>query len=171
MSAFSPIPEETIYFTMERSAFSSSYTFNTCPIMIMIDGRQCNIGTLFNCVPAQFTVIFKVLGRFWKWLQECWMSCCGRRATLNTFGGRQMTIWEITIEQNKDVPAQIFSSNYPPWFWGRNQSDSEICKVDLTDNLPSWRSHGPIAQRSSTLLLGTHSPGKFISNQLQHTCL
>ncbi len=29
----------------------------------------------------------------------------------------------------------------------------------------------PLNQRSSTLLLGTHSPGKFISNRLQHTCL
>lgn len=106
MSAFSPIPEETIYFTMERCAFSSSVTFNKSGTIIMID-----IGTLFNCVPAQFSDIFKVLGGIWKWLQECWMSCCGRRATLNTFGGRQMTIWEITIEQNKDVPAQIFSSN------------------------------------------------------------
>ncbi len=28
-----------------------------------------------------------------------------------------------------------------------------------------------VYQRSSTLLLGTHSPGKFISNRLQHTCL
>ncbi len=30
---------------------------------------------------------------------------------------------------------------------------------------------GCLRQRSSTLLLGTHSPGKFISNRLQHTCL
>ncbi len=28
-----------------------------------------------------------------------------------------------------------------------------------------------LSQRSSTLLLGTHSPGKFIPNLLQHTCL
>ncbi len=28
-----------------------------------------------------------------------------------------------------------------------------------------------LEQSSSTLLLGTHSPGKFISNRLQHTCL
>ncbi len=28
-----------------------------------------------------------------------------------------------------------------------------------------------LQQRSSTVLLGTHSPGKFTSNRLQHTCL
>ncbi len=32
-------------------------------------------------------------------------------------------------------------------------------------------SESGLSQRSSTLLLETHSPGKFISNQLQDTCL
>ncbi len=53
------------------------------------------------------------------------------------------------------------------WYWrwrGRWLFTPRRSEVDSNES-------DPLTQRSSTLLLGTHSPRKFISNRPQHTCL
>ncbi len=82
-------------------------------------------------------------------------------------------------------PIQVLQSLLTSWWVESGVSDKGdirnvqgrgACRTGLNrrtifGNTKNHSVKGSLKQRSSTLLLGTHSPGKFISNWLQHTCL
>lgn len=69
---------------------------------------------------------------------------------LSAFSPSSHPVFRITIERSKDVATQIFSSNYPPWFWVRNQTLKPAKGIWQTIYL-SWWTHGPTAFITSGL--------------------
>lgn len=98
-SAFSPMPEETIFYTMPTC--NGNITLNNYYVInVMNDERaqvQCNIGIVFNWVPAQISLsaIFSGFQRVWEQLRRRWMSCCDGTATVNYWHFWQMTRLEL----------------------------------------------------------------------------